>query len=287
MAYKKGYPSQICTYIVDDSTEEFFEGKDSKKIICNIEIIKRKEPVKYEGYTWYYYTKEELEYSRYGAFALAKPITEKELTAILEKEALEQLLEDCRGEFCYLDPRVYNNQEYYSILGKNVVEAIYNKYMEWLSSNCTTFPQDSASGEFTGVAIDWHGKENKQPIFDLSDKESILKSNNVCYTPKEDWMKEYIGSTINRLPGSDGWKCPVTIIEIGDETVYVDKLINPEGKEKCWKCKLLYHADSKYGKLGYSRKSEKVCMKGPDETLFVVMGEGGYCFPKVTDKKDK
>ena len=40
--------------------------------------------------------------------------------------------------------------------------------MTWLKENCTIFPEDAPSGEFTGIAIDYHGKEDQEPTFDVN-----------------------------------------------------------------------------------------------------------------------
>ena len=54
------------------------------------------------------------------------------------------------------------------ILGEEIINAIYHEYMTWLKENCTTYIEECSWNDFTGVAIDWHGKENEQPVFDLS-----------------------------------------------------------------------------------------------------------------------
>ena len=58
--------------------------------------------------------------------------------------------------------------EDYTILGEETICKIYQEYMAWLKENCTTFPEDAHSGEFTGIAIDYHGKEDQEPTFDVS-----------------------------------------------------------------------------------------------------------------------
>ena len=168
LAFEEGWPAQVNTYIADESTEEYFEGKDVKEIFCNMEIFTAMEPVHFDGYTWYYYTKEKFpDYIDYP-LTLAPPFTEKELTSLLKKRALNELLEKCRGEFCYKDPRVEKYKENYMILGEETINAIYHEYMTWLKENCTTYIEECSWNDFTGVAIDWHGKENEQPVFDLS-----------------------------------------------------------------------------------------------------------------------
>jgi len=65
--------------------------------------------------------------------------------------------------------------EDYIILGEETIEKIYQEYMAWLKENCTTFPEDAHSGEFTGIAIDWHGKEELAPTFDVTGSQPIIK----------------------------------------------------------------------------------------------------------------
>ena len=48
---------------------------------------------------------------------------------------------------------------------EETINKIYKEYLTWLNENCTTFAQDASSGEFTGIAIDWQGKEEEQPDF--------------------------------------------------------------------------------------------------------------------------
>ena len=51
------------------------------------------------------------------------------------------------------------------ILGEEVINEIHEDYLEWLNVFCETRAEDAASGEFTGVAIDWKGMEGQQPDF--------------------------------------------------------------------------------------------------------------------------
>ena len=48
--------------------------------------------------------------------------------------------------------------------------------MKWLEEHCTTYPEDSVSGEFTGIAVDWHGKEALQPVYDVSGDSVVVKN---------------------------------------------------------------------------------------------------------------
>lgn len=83
----------------------------------------------------------------------------------LEQRALDKLLENCRAEFCYGDPRVETYKDEYKILGEEVIKEIHDDYLEWLNAYCETFAQDADSGEFTAIAIDWKGMEDQQPDF--------------------------------------------------------------------------------------------------------------------------
>ena len=113
--------------------------------------------VSFENYHWLEYDKEDA----------AKPApTEAEILQQLKQKALDKLLENCRAEFCYGDPRVEKYKKYYMILGEDVIDSIHEKYLTWLKENCSTFVQEAASGEFSGIAIDWHGKDDQQPKFD-------------------------------------------------------------------------------------------------------------------------
>ena len=161
LAYETGYPEKVATYVADESTEEYFGGK--KTMEKDIKVYFRCEPVEQDGLVRYEYTREEV--SSYSSIDLTTPLTEAEVTMHLKEKALERLLEDCRGEFCYGDPRVQNYKKYYLILGEALIDRIHDVYLAWLKENCTTFAQDAQSGEFTGIAIDWHGKEEQQPDF--------------------------------------------------------------------------------------------------------------------------
>ena len=118
-----------------------------------------------DGYYWLEYTKED---TSYGCnLKLILPTTEAEILKILKRKALDKLLENCRAEFCYGDPRVEKYKEEYLILGEEMIDRGYKEYLIWLKENCATFAQDASSGEFTGIAIDWQGKEDQQPLFDI------------------------------------------------------------------------------------------------------------------------
>ena len=36
-----------------------------------------------------------------------------------------------------------------------------------MKENCSIYPEDAPSGEFTGIVIDYHGKEDQEPKFDV------------------------------------------------------------------------------------------------------------------------
>ena len=171
LAYETGYPPQIITYVADDSSEEYFEGKDvvEKDLIVCL-TSERHESM---GLCWYEYSSETV--STDSAVQLATPLTEQEITLQHKQKALDELLEDCQGEFCYGDKRVERYRNSYLILGEENIDAIYKTYMKWLNENCTTFAQDAYSGEFTGIAIDWQGKEDQQPVFDVSGDKMQLR----------------------------------------------------------------------------------------------------------------
>ena len=167
LAYETGYPAEVATYVADESTEEYFGGK--KTLEKDIEVYCKLEPVEQDGLVWYEYIREVV--SSNSSIDLTTPLTEAEVTMRLKEKALERLLEDCRGEFCYGDPRVQNYKKHYLILGEALIDRIHDVYLAWLKENCTTFAQDAQSGEFTGIAIDWNGKEDYQPNFNIQDDE--------------------------------------------------------------------------------------------------------------------
>lgn len=161
LACETDYPPRLMTFVADDSTLEYFDGKDSMEKVISLYLQKEKREA--EGLCWYEYTSEETKYN--SKVQLAVPVTEKEMLLQLRQHALKELLDDCRGEFCYGDKRVRKYMEHYIILGEETVIRIHDDYLAWLKDNCTIFPQEANSGEFTGIAIDWHGKEDRQPDF--------------------------------------------------------------------------------------------------------------------------
>ena len=152
------------TYVADDSTLELFGDKDTVEM--NLSTHYKWEEKQSDGCYWYEFTEEEMCYD--SELKLAVPTTEAEILRQLRQEALKRLLYNCRAEFCYGDPRVKTCMEDYIILGEETISKIYQEYMAWLKENCTTFPEDAPSGEFTGIAIDYHGKEGQEPMFDVS-----------------------------------------------------------------------------------------------------------------------
>lgn len=151
------------TYVADDSTREFFGDKDTVEM--NLSTHYKWEEKHSDGCYWYEFTEEDMCYN--SELKLAVPTTEAEILRQLRQEALKRLLDDCRGEFCYGDPRVKKYMEDYIILGEETISKIYQEYMSWLKENCTIFPEDAPSGEFTGIAIDYHGKEGQESKFDI------------------------------------------------------------------------------------------------------------------------
>ena len=106
---------------------------------------------------------------------LITPLTENDMVLNRKKEALEELLDNCQGEFCYGDPRVEKYKEHYMILGEENIATIYKVYMHWLRMNCSTELQEG-SDDFVGVAIDWRGREDLQPTFDVSGDVVVVKN---------------------------------------------------------------------------------------------------------------
>lgn len=159
LAYTKW--DEMETYVADDSTQEFFGNEDVKEM--DLSTYYKTEEKHAGDCSWLEYTKEDTHYDSKLKFAI--PATEAEILMQLKQKALEKLLKNSRAEFCYGDPRVNNYKKDYLILGEKVIEKIYKDYMAWLKDNCTTYTQEGA--DCTGVAIDWQGKEDYQPHFDV------------------------------------------------------------------------------------------------------------------------
>ena len=162
------------TYVADDSTQEFFGDKDTLEMDLSTHYTS--EERHYDGCYWYEYTEEATHNN--SELQLAVPTTEAEILRQLRQEALKRLLYDCRGEFCYGDPRVKKNKKDYLILGEETIDKIYEEYMSWLRDNCTRYPEDAPSGEFTGIAINYHGKENLVPTFDVTGSQVRIEYHN-------------------------------------------------------------------------------------------------------------
>lgn len=162
LAHEDGYPPHIETYVADDSTREFFGNKDA--LITTIKSSLATEIRKHGDFCWHIYT-EERPYG--GKVEFIVPQTQEEVTLALKKMALDQLLEDCQGEFCYGDHRVEKYKEHYMILGEENIAAIYKVYMNWLKMNCGTELQEGGD-DFVGVAIDWRDREDLRPSFDVT-----------------------------------------------------------------------------------------------------------------------
>lgn len=161
LAYTKW--DEMETYVADDSTQEFFGNEDVKEL--DLPTYYKTEEKFSDDYFWLEYSEEDTSNNSKLEFAI--PTTETKILMQLKQKALEKLLENSRAEFCYGDPRVNNYKKDYLILGEKVIDKIYKDYMAWLKDNCTTYAQDSSSGEFTGIAINWQGKEDLQPNFDI------------------------------------------------------------------------------------------------------------------------
>lgn len=159
LAYTKW--DEMETYVADDSTQEFFGNEDVKEM--DLSTYYKTEEKHAGDCSWLEYTKEDTHYDSKLKFAI--PATEAEILMQLKQKALEKLLKNSRAEFCYGDPRVNNYKKDYLILGEKVIDKIYKDYMAWLKDNCTTYTQEGA--DCIGVAIDWQGKEDYQPHFDV------------------------------------------------------------------------------------------------------------------------
>ncbi len=156
---------EVETYVADDSTQEFFGNEDVKEMdFFTYYKIDEKHS---DGCYWHEYTEEDI--SNKTKLKFTGPTTEAEILMRLKQNALKKLLEDCRGEFCYGDPRVEKYKDNYMILGEENINTIYREYMAWLKKNCTTYTQEGA--DCTGIAIDWQGKEDYQPHFDVQGDE--------------------------------------------------------------------------------------------------------------------
>ena len=163
LAYESGYPPEITTYVADESTEEYFGGKDSLE--KDLRFFIDDEVVFHGDLCWYVNTHERIGYD--SEVQLITPLTENDVVLNRKKEALEKLLDNCQAEFCYGDSRVEKYKKDYMILGEENIATIYKVYMHWLRMNCSTELQEG-SDDFVGVAIDWRGREDLQPTFDVS-----------------------------------------------------------------------------------------------------------------------
>ena len=149
------------TYVADDSTQEFFGDKDGKEIdLLTYYKIEEKHS---DDCFWFEYIKEDTYYDCKLKFTI--PATEAEILIQLKQESLDAVLDTCRSDFCYGYHRVEKLKDGYMILGEENIDIIYREYKAWLNKNCTTYPQEGA--DCTGVAIDWQGKEDYQPHFDV------------------------------------------------------------------------------------------------------------------------
>jgi hypothetical protein len=164
LAYETNYQTQIVTYTADESTEEYFGGQ--RVLEKDLVTYYKSKEIESGGLRWDVYCNETV--ASNSDVQLTAPLTEQEILIKHKQRALEELLKDCQGEFCYGDKRVEKYRKNYLILGEDNIDTIYRIYKKWLNENCTKYTQDAASGEFTGIAIDWHGKEDQQPTFDVT-----------------------------------------------------------------------------------------------------------------------
>ena len=171
LAYESGYPPEITTYVADESTEEYFGGKDSLE--KDLRFFIDDEVVFHGDLCWYVNTHERIGYD--SEVQLITPLTENDVVLNRKKEALEKLLDNCQAEFCYGDSRVEKYKKDYLILGEENIATIYKVYMHWLRMNCSTELQEG-SDDFVGVAIDWRGREDLQPTFDVSGDVVVVKN---------------------------------------------------------------------------------------------------------------
>lgn len=223
LAYEKF--GEIFTYVVDESTEEYFKGKEAMEL--NLETYFSKEKKSYEDTSWWEYSKETI--SRTSPIQFGVPMIEDEMIQRHKEEALKELLEDCRGEFCYGDRCVLDRKERYMILGEDNIDTIYHQYMAWLKKNCTTYTQEAS--DFTGVAVDWQGKEDYQPHFDLQEDKVRIKYYDDLWeeqplTPYRDfliisyWKNRHLGEPYDDLfdffrnAASNGKVC-LTLFKLG------------------------------------------------------------------------
>lgn len=155
------YPNKLATYTGDEQTLEYFGDKET--ITGVLGFCLAKSYTTYNDVGWYWFEKEEA-FSRLRRVTLEMgvPQTVEEVTQKIMRSALEELLENCEGEFAYGDPRVRKYADHYAILGDELIEKIYAKYMLWLRMFSTTESQDEA--ECTGIAVRYG--ENQRPPFE-------------------------------------------------------------------------------------------------------------------------
>ena len=163
LAYTKW--DEMETYIADNSTQEFFGNEDVKEI--ELLTYYKTEGKHSDDCSWLEYSEEDTHYDSKLKFTV--PTTKAEILMQLKQKALEGLLDECQGEFCYGDHRVEKYKDRYMILGEENISIIYREYKAWLNKNCTTYTQEAS--DFTGVAVDWQGKEDYQPHFDVQGDE--------------------------------------------------------------------------------------------------------------------
>lgn len=155
------YPNRVATYIGDEQTLEYFGDKETITGVLGFCLVKSY--TTYNDVGWYWFEKEESFRRLKGVtLEMGVPKTIEEVTSEVRNSALKELLENCEGEFAYGDPRVRKYADDYAILGDELIEKIYAKYMLWLRMFSTTESEDGA--ECTGIAVRYG--ENQRPPFE-------------------------------------------------------------------------------------------------------------------------
>lgn len=190
LAYESGYPRKLTTYVADESTEEYFGGKDF--IEKTIKVCACADVIECGDLCWYEYTHEDVDYK--SEVELFTPHSENDVLQSLKQQALEDLLDNCQAEFCYGDPRVEKYKEHYMILGEKNISTIYMVYMDWLRMNCSTELQEG-SDDFVGVAIDWRGREDLQPTFDITGDAVVVKNDHPAAGTPITTAQEFLDAT--------------------------------------------------------------------------------------------
>lgn len=155
------YPNKVATYTGDEQTSEYFGERET--ITGVLGFCLDKTYTTYNDVGWYRYEKEKI-FNRLQdtTLELGEPQTVVEVTQKVRMSALEDLLKNCDGEFAYGDSRVRKYADYYAILGDELIEKIYAKYMLWLKIFSTKESVDGA--ECSGIAV--RCGDNQRPPFE-------------------------------------------------------------------------------------------------------------------------